>query len=99
MEAPRGRAISLPSHSQKGRDLTHSPALPLLCHSKARKNLEISFPALSLPFFMMVCAVGRKLFLIVLLATAIIFLSSRKEHNQRDYFDIFPEDAVSRALA
>lgn len=99
MEAPRGRSISLLSHGQKVRDLTHSPALPLWCHSKARKNLETSFPVLSLPLFMMVCAGVRKLLLIVLLATAIIFLSSRKEHNQGDYFDIFPEDAVSRALA
>lgn len=47
----------------------------------------------------MVCVVVRKLFLIVFLAATIIFLSSRKERSQRDYFDIFLEDAVSRALA
>lgn len=44
-------------------------------------------------------AVVRKVLLIVLFAATVLFLSSRKEHSQRDYFDIFPEDAVSRALA
>lgn len=53
----------------------------------------------SLAPFMKVGNAVRKFLSIGLPAAAVIFPSSRKERSQRDYFDIFPEDDVSRALA
>lgn len=95
------RAGDLPNVAANGESVAqHSlPLCPRGLEALERREPWSWLPAPSFAPLMTVGIATRKFLSIGLPAATIVFPSSRKERSQRDYLDIFPEDAVSRALA